>query len=66
MAQDMIMIPQETLVTILKLQPESVLIKLFDDLIISSEDSPLSDEEKIDIENAKQEYYSGETIAWQR
>ncbi len=62
----MIMIPQETLVTILKLQPESVLIKLFDDLIISSEDSPLSDEEKIDIENAKQEYYSGETIAWQR
>lgn len=66
MARDCIMIPQDSLLEILKFQPESVLIKLFDNLIISSDDSPLTDEEKLDIEKGKEEYLKGETIAWQR
>lgn len=51
---------------ILKFQPESVLIELFDNLFINSDDSPLTDEEKVDIEKAKEEYLKGETVVWQR
>ena len=64
MEQDCLMIPQNSLLDILKFQPESVLIKLFDELIISSDNSPLTDEEKYDIEMAKDEYLKGETINW--
>ena len=60
------MIPQDSLLEILKLQPESVLIQLFDKLIISPETSPLTDEEKLEIQQAKEEYAKGETIAWKK
>jgi hypothetical protein len=66
MVQDCITIPQNSLMDILRYQPESVLIELFDKLLISSDTSPLTEEEKIDISNAKQEYYNGETIAWKK
>jgi len=61
-----IIIPQHILMEILKFQPESVLIELFDNLFINSDDSPLTDEEKVDIEKAKEEYLKGETVVWQR
>ncbi len=66
MEQDCIMIPQDSLLEILKFQPESVLIELFDKLIISSDTSPLTPEEKADIDKAKVEYSKGETIPWKR
>ncbi|MBX3043714.1 MAG: hypothetical protein KIT33_02615 [Candidatus Kapabacteria bacterium] len=42
---------------ILRNQPESILIEIFDKLLISYDTSPLIDEEKIDITDAKKEYY---------
>jgi hypothetical protein len=66
MKQDAIMIPQNSLWEILKYQPESLLIELFDKLIISSDSSPLSAEEKVEIADAKVEYSIGETITWKK
>ena len=66
MEQNCITIPQNSLMDILRYQPESVLIELFDKLLISSDTSPLTDDEKIDIANAKKEYYNGETLAWKK
>ena len=62
MAHESLSIPQETLLDILKFQPESVLIELFDNLIVSSEMYPLTNEEKIEIEHAKEEFQNGKTI----
>jgi len=59
-------ISQDTLLEILKSQPEPILIQLFDQLMVSSDTSPLTDEERVEIENAKKEYYNGETIKWKR
>ena len=66
MAQESITIPQNTLLEILRMQPESVLIQLFDDLFVSSDTEPLSEEEKMDLEEAKKEYFDGQTIAWKK
>jgi hypothetical protein len=66
MREDSLTIPQNSLLEMLKYQPESVLIELFDNLIVSSDLSPLTDEEKSEIEHAKEEFYKGETIAWKK
>ena len=66
MVQECLTIPQNSLYDILKFQPESVLIQLFDSLMVNSDSSPLTDEEKIEIDSAKAEYYNGETISWKK
>jgi len=66
MVQECLTIPQNSLLDILKFQPESVLIQLFDSLMVNSDSSPLTDEEKIEIDLAKAEYYNGETISWKK
>jgi hypothetical protein len=66
MEQECLTIPQSTLLEMLKFQPESVLIKLFDDLFIRSDTSPLSNEEKNDIATAISDYNKGETILWNK
>ena len=59
-------IPQDSLFDMLKYQPESVLIQLFEKLIVSSDTSTLTVEEQQDINFAKEEYYNGETISWKK
>ncbi len=66
MEQDCITIPQNSLLDILKYQPESVLIDIFDKLMINSDTSPLTNEERLDIVEAKKEYLNGETIVWKK
>ena len=66
MEQEKITIPKESLIDILRAQPESVIYELFENLLVSSDTSPLTDEEKADIEIAKSEYLKGETIIWQK
>jgi hypothetical protein len=66
MAQESLTIPQNSLLEMLRFQPESVLIRLFDNLLVKSDSSRLTDEEKNDIEQAKSEYYNGETIQWNK
>ncbi len=66
MMQECLTIPQNSLYEILKFQPESVIIQLFDKLMINSDSSPLTEEEKIEIASAKTEFYNGETIEWKK
>ncbi len=66
MPQNSLKIPQKSLLDILRFQPESVLIQLFDSLLVKSDSAPLTKEEKSDIEQAKSEYYKGETIQWKK
>ena len=64
MGQESLSIPQNSLLEILKYQPESVLIELFDSLIINSDTNPLTNEERIEIAQAKTDYNNGDTIKW--
>lgn len=59
-------IPQKTLVDILKSQPESVIIDIFEQTLIELDDSPLTEDELEDIRIAKEEYYNGNTIEWEQ
>ncbi len=66
MQQENLTIPKESLREILKAQPESVLFELFESLMVSSDTSPLSEEERTDLEKGREEYHRGETIIWQK
>lgn len=50
----------------IKFQPESVLIQLFDKLILTSDSSPLSQEVWIEINSAISEFNNGGTISWKK
>lgn len=66
MQTELLTIPQKTLVDILKSQPESVIIDIFEQTLIEFDDSPLTIDEIEDIRVAKEEYYNGNTIEWKR
>lgn len=66
MPHESLSIPQKSLLEILKFQPESVLIQLFDSLFVNSDSSPLTEDERNEIAEAKVEYSSGETILWKK
>lgn len=66
MQEENLTIPKESLKEILKAQPESVIIELFENLMVSSDTTPLTEEERADLETAREEYYKGETIIWQK
>jgi len=62
MSQESLSIPQNSLLEILKFQPESVPIQLFDSLFVNYDSSPLTENERNEIAGARGEYSSGETI----
>ena len=66
MENENLTIPKESLREILKAQPESVIFDLFESLMVSSDTSPLTEEERTDLETGREEYYKGETIIWQK
>ena len=66
MEQSQITIPKNALVDLLRTQPKEVLLEVFEDLLVSWDDSPLSTEESVEIENAKSEFLKNETIKWQK
>lgn len=66
MEKENLTIPKESLREILKAQPESVIVELFESLMVSSDTSPLTEEERTDLETGREEYYKGETIIWQK
>jgi hypothetical protein len=62
MEHDKLTIPKQSLKEILKAQPESVIYELFESLMVSSDTSPLTEEEKADLQTGREEYFKGETI----
>ena len=59
-------ISRQTLLEILKSQPESILIDLFETVMVKADTSPLTKEETKEISEAKAEYYEGKTISWKK
>ncbi len=56
--------PEDALINMLKALPEDTLIEIFWKTLVESDVSPLTDEEKEEIEKGKIEYEKGETIKW--
>jgi hypothetical protein len=57
--------PEDALINMLKALPEDALIDIFWKTLVESDISPLTDEEKKEIEKGKIEYEKGETIKWE-
>ena len=60
-----ISIPENALVDILKSLPENMLASIFWKSFVHSDDSPITESDKKEIEKAKDEFRKGETIKWQ-
>jgi hypothetical protein len=60
-----LLMPEEVLVNMLKTLPKRDLINIFWKTIAESDVSPLRDEEREDIKQAKREFKKGETLKWE-
>ncbi len=56
--------PEDALVNMLKALPEDALIDIFWKTVVKNDISPLTREEKKEVERGKIEYEKGETIKW--
>ncbi len=65
MSGNLISLPEETIINMLKTLPEDVLVNLFWKTLMEYDDSPLTNEEREEIEKAKEEFKKGETISWE-
>ena len=54
--------PEDSIVAMLKTLPEDILIDIFWKTMVESDTSPLTDEEKEEMERGKKEFERGETI----
>ena len=57
--------PEEVVVNMLKTLPKKDLINIFWKTIAESDVSPLIDEEREDVKQAKKEFKKGETRKWE-
>jgi ubiquinone biosynthesis protein Coq4 len=57
--------PEEAMINLLKTLPEDALVEVFWKTLVESDVSPLTDEEKKEIEKGKVEFQKGETIRWE-
>ena len=58
-------IPENSIIEILKALPEDTLIDILSKVLIHSEASPLTDEERASYKKAMKEYEKGEAISWE-
>ena len=58
-------IPENSIIEILKALPEDTLIDILSKVLIHSEASPLTDEERASYEKAMKEYEKGEVVTWE-
>lgn len=57
--------PEDAVINMLKSLPEDDLIDIFWKTLVKGDVSPISKEEREDIERAKVEFEKGETIKWE-
>jgi len=60
-----LLMPEEVVVNMLKTLPKKDLINIFWKTIAESDVSPLRDEEREDIKQAKKEFKKRETLKWE-
>ena len=64
MAAKTLLMPEDVVVNMLKTLPKKDLINIFWKTIAESDVSPLRDEEREDIKQAKKEFKKRETLKW--
>jgi hypothetical protein len=57
-------IPEDAMVNMLKTLPDDILVEVFWKALVESDVSPLTHEEKEEIDNVRVEFKKGETIKW--
>ncbi len=65
MAGKTLTMPEEAMINLLKTLPEDALVEVFWKTLVESDVSPITDEEKKEIEKGKVEFQKGETIRWE-
>lgn len=65
MNSEIITLKKQNLINFLKSFPEEELEEIFLELLIESEEEPLSEEERERVKIALQEYQKGETVKWE-
>ena len=60
-----ILIPEDSIIGMLKALPEDALMDIFSKILIKGDTSPLTDEEKASYKKALKEYEKGEVISWE-
>ena len=60
-----ILIPENSIIEMLKALPEDALMDIFSKILVQSDVSPLTDEEEASYKKALKEYEKGEVISWE-
>ena len=60
-----ILIPENSIIEMLKALPEDALMGIFSKILVQSDISPLTDEEEASYKKALKEYEKGEVINWE-
>lgn len=60
-----ILVPEESIVEMLRALPEKTLMEIFSKILIESDSSPLTDDEEISYNKALEEHEKGEVISWE-
>ena len=60
-----ILIPEDSIIEILKALPEDALMDIFSQILVQSDVSPLTDEEEASYKKALEEHEKGEVISWE-
>ena len=60
-----ILIPENSIIEMLRALPEETLTDIFSKILIQSDASPLTDEEKTSYKKALKEYEKGEVSSWE-
>ena len=64
MSNKTLSMPEEAFVSMLKTLPEDVLVDIFWKTLVESDVSPLTAEEREELEKGKSEFEKGETVKW--
>ncbi len=65
MSRKVIPVPEKIIINILKSLPKEKLVDIFWKTLIEIDTSPLTNEEKEEIERAKLEFERGESVNWE-
>ena len=57
-------IPEDAMVNMLKTLPDDILVEVFWKALVESDVSPLTNDEREEIDKGKTEFEKGETIKW--
>jgi len=60
-----ILVPENSIIEMLKALPQDALMDIFSKILIQSDTSSLTDEEKASYKEALKEYEEGEVISWE-